>query len=1560
MRRWRKSLPYKWTSLLLCLLILAPTYLQIGTASAQGKVSASENGKVSTSVTDQKSSLAKSKVNSDLKAQFNSKKYVTYLLKFKEQADTKKAAANAQKLAKKQKMTTAKADYTAKSAVVTALQTTASETQATVIKYLEKEKKAGQVKSFHPYYIVNGIAVTGTKDVMDKLSTFPEIEKILPNRTRQLMAGTQTDLRSQSTHSTSKTKETASKAKAAADEDIAWGVERIGAPGVWNMGFDGSGVVIGSIDTGVQWDHPALKEKYRGYDPSNPDQPNNEYNWFDAVANESTPYDDVGHGTHTIGTMVGSESDGSNQVGVAPGAQWISAKAFTADGGTDADLLSAGEWMLAPTDSEGTPHPEMAPDIINNSWGGGPGLDEWYRPMVQNWRAAGIFPEFSAGNTTLTNPGGPASVASPANYPEAFATGATDSNDNLASFSLQGPSPYDEIKPEVSAPGVNICSSVPGSQYDCSYSGTSMAGPHVSGTVALMLSADASLTVDEIEHILIDTATPETDSTFPESPNNGYGYGIIDAFSAVSSITEGLGTIKGQVVTEGQDTEPPTYDHTPTTEAFEGFELPLDISVQDNVSVKKVEILYQKENEDWQTVDAKQTDGDYHQGIYQGTIPAEAMTGSSIAYKWHIVDYGDNDVTSDAYTVTLNPPITTGYTQDFESTPTGWFSSGTNDSWAWGTPTSGPGQAASGENVYGTNLDGDYDNSTNATLIMPPIYLPEGQSYLDFNHWYDIESGYDHGQVFVSTDQENWEALANFTGSNGEWEATEVNLSDYAGQNIFIGFNLTTDGSVQKPGWYIDDVSLSDTPSSGTTKAQLGLVTKDQTSQLDKHVKTKKGQKVVDPRSIKPSKIKTIKLPKNEQSKVKPSAHTQSLPLDATVSVLETGRTAHTNPGDGSYSLLHAAGSYTLKAETYGYESQEQSVDVSRDGTSEANFTLQPIAQGTVAGTITNDATGDPISGATVRVMEDANIAPVQTDAAGHFSLKVYEGTYTLHASAPQFNTKDVEVTVEGDSTTQQDLALKPFIGYPGEIGYDDGTAENAHAFYDAGNGWAVKMSLPDGHEKAMVTGGLFRFWTDEFPVPGGTDFQVAVYDASGDNGAPGKKLAGPIDATALRDGTWTQVDLSDKGIVVDGDFYIVYIQTHDNTQSPGLATDEDGTNAGRSWQLVSGAWTPSPADEGNYMIRAQVSYEVTAPVITSPKDTSYTNQENVTVEGTSAPSTNVTLLNNGEEVATTQATDKGTFSTDITLQQGENTLTATASTDNGTTDPSEPVTVTLDQDKPELTIDSPDDGSKTNHETLTVQGTVSDEHLDWVKINGQKADIADDGTYSKRILLDNGENTIKVIAKDKAGNKKTQTVTVDVNYTAPEISDLQPADDLYLNAGESVKIEFNSQPGLDASYVIQMPLTNAKARTSENATELPMTETSDGHYVGYWTATSNLVADGSQIEVKVKDDYGNETRQTAGGKLYINVPNKAPTAQFDVPKKAVQKESIHFDGTKSSDPDGSIVQYSWNFGDGKKVEGENIEHAFAKKGKFKVTLTVTDNRGKTDTLTKEIKIKKK
>lgn len=1388
------------------------------------------DGSATISYLESTKAQAKDKIQKTLISKFTTDTTkVTYLVKLKDQVDTTNVAENAASKAKKQGLSAYKTKLLKKSTIVSELKIKADETQSSVKTYLDSEKKNGNVSKYEDFWIVNGLSVTGTKAVMEKLAAMPEVESICAENIEQL-----TDT------SSTASKSSVTSANTPSTDNVEPNIRQISAPEAWQMGYTGTGIVVASIDTGVQWDHPALVTKYRGYNASNPTVPNNECNWFDATAGQSAPYDDIGHGTHTMGTMVGSCADGTNQVGVAPGAKWITAKAFTSQGGTDTALLACGQWMMAPVDSNGNTHPELAPDIINNSWGGGPGVDDWFRQMVINWKAAGIFPEFSAGNVTTSNPGGPGSVATPGSYPESFTTGAVDANNNLASFSLRGPSPYGGVlKPDVSAPGVNIRSSVPGSSYDGTYSGTSMAGPHVCGTAALVMQANSSLTIDQIENAIKNTATPRTDSEYPDSPNNGYGYGVINAFLAVSSVTNGVGQIKGHVVHEGQDTVPPTFTETITTDTFLGMDIPITVNAQDDVSIKTVELQYVHNTGDtWATIAATQTDGDYRGGDYTATIPASDVTGTSLQYRWRIVDYGDHEVFSDTHTITIHSGITDGYFTDFETQPAGWSTSGTS-SWQWGVPTGGIGRAASGSKVYATNLAGTYANNTNTVLEMPPIDLPSGNSYLNFKHWYYVENGFDNCYVQISTDNTNWSNLAHYTGNLGnDYANVQIDLSAYAGQRVYIQFKMTSDSSVTNNGWFIDDVALSNQSASSAA-------------------------------------VKSVKNIVNTT----PNAEVSSLPLSGTVTVLENGASVNTNPGDGSYTMTQGAGDYTLQAESYGYYPATQAVHVTRDTvTDNVNFNLQPIPKGIVTGKITNAQTGDPIANAKLYLIEDAAVAPVYTDSDGNYSINAYEGNYTLQIMAGNYYSQQVAISITGNQSTTKDIQMRPFIGYSGLISYDNGTAEDATGFYAAGNGWGVHMTLPDGKNSAMLTAGIFKFWDTVWPNPGATPFKVAVYSAAAD-GTPGTMIAGPYDGTAVRDKTqWTTVDLSSYGITVPHDFYLVYIQEGAYPNCPGIGCDEDGPNAYRTYQLVNGAFSQYTG-YGNIMIRAAVSYEAQAPVINTPQNNLYTNNGTLTVSGTACPNLNVQILNNNAVAATVMPDDNGNFSSDITLTPGNNAIKACTVADNGRTDYCSDINVIYDNVAPVLSVTSPADNLKTNKEAITVQGTVIEENLDSIIVNGIKAQVNSDGTWSARIVLNEGANTIETVAADKAGNTTTKTLTVYAKFGIQAITNLLPDKDMRLNTGKTVKIEFDCEPGLKtATFSILMPLTNY-AITGGSAVELPMTEVLDangngtGHYIGYWTVPSKLKLAGAQIQVKATDWYGNTLTKYASGKLYINVP---------------------------------------------------------------------------------------
>nr|MBC8231756.1 S8 family serine peptidase [bacterium] len=371
----------------------------------------------------------------------------------------------------------------------------AEDSQEELKAFLEIQRGAGKVERYRGFKAFNGLVVAATKNVITAIAARPDVKEVRLNRIIQIPLPTKEEI-----------------------QQAEWNIEKVRANEVWSaFGVTGAETIIANIDTGVNGIHPDLQANFRG----------GSYDFYDAINDTfTTPYDDHWHGTHTMGTACGNSASGT-AIGVAPGAQWIACKALNSSGSaTDEWLYRAGDWVIDP---DGNPETDDIPDVVNNSWCDSNGSNQFYRSVVQTWIALDIFPAFANGN----NGPGSGTVGAPASYPESFGVGATDINDNIASFSSRGPSPIDGgIKPNVSAPGVNIRSSVPGG-YGRSQ-GTSMACPHVTGGVALLKSANPSLTVEQIKQILQDTAV----DLGAAGPDNDYGWGRIDLFEAVSRVYE--------------------------------------------------------------------------------------------------------------------------------------------------------------------------------------------------------------------------------------------------------------------------------------------------------------------------------------------------------------------------------------------------------------------------------------------------------------------------------------------------------------------------------------------------------------------------------------------------------------------------------------------------------------------------------------------------------------------------------------------------------------------------------------------------------------------------------------------------------------------------------------------------------------------------------------------------------------------------------------------------------------------------------------------------------------
>jgi subtilisin family serine protease len=354
---------------------------------------------------------------------------------------------------------------------------------------LDAWRAARKVERHRPLWIVNGVSVTATPEVIRALAARADVVEVGLDEIDVVPL-------------------TAGPAEPS--------LQAVRAPDLWSLGLVGAGADVAILDSGVDVTHPDLAARWRGGAGA----------WFDPYGQHLTPYDPSGHGTWAAGVIVGGDAGGTS-IGVAPGARFVAAKIFPDSGAASATAIHAAfEWVLDP---DGDPGTDDAPRIVNGSWGfGSPGCNLEFQADVAALRAAGILPVFAAGN----HGPGPSTSVSPANYPESLAVGAVDGSGSAYSLSSRGPSACGGgLFPTLAAPGVDVWTADLLSWY-LPASGTSISAPHVSGVAALLAGAVPDASAAQLEAAMTSTAR----DVGAAGADDATGHGVVDALAAYQAL----------------------------------------------------------------------------------------------------------------------------------------------------------------------------------------------------------------------------------------------------------------------------------------------------------------------------------------------------------------------------------------------------------------------------------------------------------------------------------------------------------------------------------------------------------------------------------------------------------------------------------------------------------------------------------------------------------------------------------------------------------------------------------------------------------------------------------------------------------------------------------------------------------------------------------------------------------------------------------------------------------------------------------------------------------------
>lgn len=767
--------------------------------------------------------------------------------------------------------------------VVESLQETAKRTQFLWREVLEHAQIEQQIVDYQPLWIVNGFLVEATPAFLGQLASHPEVAEIHPDYDVELHLPVD--------------ESPAAKTRNRTAED---GLLDLNAHLLWQEGVTGQGRLVCHIDSGVDLTHPALGPRWRGNNGGTPEE-----SWLDPANGTLYPTDPPvlgGHGTHTMGILCAADDATADTVGVAFGAEWISAGNFfhmSGAGGQISDCILAFQWAIDPDGDPATMHD--VPDVISNSWGFSEDsandfdpCENFFNDVIDAVEAAGVATVFAAGNRGDDGLTFPANrIASETN---AFAVGAlTMAGNNTATISGKGPSqcegPDDlRIKPEVAARGINVRSCALGDGYTAK-SGTSQATPHVAGAIALLRQINPEATVDELKWALMSTAV---DLDEPGNDNES-GYGRIDVYAAAMTLGQQItGTVNlsdnpddsgvritideinrtAWTRTDGQFTLFGVPTDTFTVRAYKPgytFGTRPEVVVLPDQNTNNINFVLTPTGPPPTNLSvANPADG----GLFLSwSAPPEFASSYQIYrrdayesdFEWLTeviyteTNYVDEDVVAGrpyVYQVTATyafpngesvPSNEAGATagpyqllplqSDFEANDANLqvqiIDPGSEDGyWEWGSPTSGPGSAFSGVNVWATNLNGSYADESDQWLLTPYLSLQDTPSaYLLFHHWYEltaIDLNRDGVNVALTTNGgHSWQVLEpeggypapeirglnyqpGFAGTSDGWELCRFPLNDFLGDVVQIRFRLGADGVFLYDGWYLDDLYIGE------------------------------------------------------------------------------------------------------------------------------------------------------------------------------------------------------------------------------------------------------------------------------------------------------------------------------------------------------------------------------------------------------------------------------------------------------------------------------------------------------------------------------------------------------------------------------------------------------------------------------------------------------------------------------------------------------------------------------------------------------------------------------